>query len=159
MEQWKKVCWSDESCFPLHHVDGWVRVRCLPREVRTGGCTMWRMQVGGGSVILWAKFCWESLGPGIHIDVTLTCTTYQNSVADQVHHSIVFTISTVSVASFSGIMDPDTLQKLFRNGLKNMTMSSKCWLCVDFFQTLRIYSITLINTFKINSGLSQNYLC
>ncbi|MCI4382883.1 hypothetical protein PGIGA_G00019780 [Pangasianodon gigas] len=30
-------------------------------------------------------FCWETLSPGIHVDVTLTCTTYLNIVADQVH--------------------------------------------------------------------------
>ena len=30
-------------------------------------------------------FCCETLGPGIHVDVTLTCTTYLNIVADQVH--------------------------------------------------------------------------
>ncbi len=35
--------------------------------------------------MLWAMFCWETLGPGIHVDVTLTRTTYLNIVADQVH--------------------------------------------------------------------------
>ncbi|XP_053480566.1 intraflagellar transport protein 122 homolog isoform X3 [Ictalurus furcatus] len=38
-----------------------------------------------GSVMLWAMFCLESLGPGIYVDVTLTRTTYQNIAADQVH--------------------------------------------------------------------------
>ena len=42
-------------------------------------------QACGGSVMLWAMFCWETLGPGIHVDVTLICTTYLNIVADQVH--------------------------------------------------------------------------
>ena len=85
MEQWKKVAWSDESRFLLHHVDGRVRVRCLPGEEMAPGCTMGRRQAGGGSVMLWAMFCWETLGPGIHVDVTLTRTTYLNIVADQVH--------------------------------------------------------------------------
>ncbi|MCJ8749228.1 hypothetical protein PDJAM_G00173930 [Pangasius djambal] len=35
--------------------------------------------------MLWAMFCWETLGPGIHVDVTSTCTTYLNIVADRVH--------------------------------------------------------------------------
>ena len=71
-EQWKKVAWSDESRFLLHHVDGRVRVRRLPGEHMAPGCTMGRRQAGGGSVMLWAMFCWETLGPAIHVDVTLT---------------------------------------------------------------------------------------
>ena len=35
--------------------------------------------------MLWAMFCWETLGPAIHVDVTLTRTTYQSIVADHVH--------------------------------------------------------------------------
>ncbi|MCI4395292.1 hypothetical protein PGIGA_G00178730 [Pangasianodon gigas] len=34
-------------------------------------------------------FCWETLGSGIHVDVTLTCTTYLNIVADQVYPFMV----------------------------------------------------------------------
>ena len=30
-------------------------------------------------------FCWETLGPGIHVDVTLTCTANLNIVGAQVH--------------------------------------------------------------------------
>ncbi|KAK3564923.1 hypothetical protein QTP86_031044 [Hemibagrus guttatus] len=40
---------------------------------------------GGGSVMLWAMFCWETLGPAIHVDVTLTRTTYLSIVTDHVH--------------------------------------------------------------------------
>ena len=67
-EQWKKVAWSDESRFLLHHVDGRVRVRRLPGEHMAPGCTMGRRQAGGGSVMFWAMFCWETLGPAIHVD-------------------------------------------------------------------------------------------
>ena len=35
--------------------------------------------------MLWAMFCWETLGPAIHVDVNLTRVTYLNIVADQVH--------------------------------------------------------------------------
>ncbi len=83
MERWKKVVWSDESCFLLYHIDGWV---CrLPREEMAPGCTMGRKQAGKGSLMLWVMCCWETLGVGIHMDVTLTRTTYLNIVADQVH--------------------------------------------------------------------------
>ncbi|KAK3556264.1 hypothetical protein QTP70_007073 [Hemibagrus guttatus] len=74
MEQWKKVTWSDES-----------RVHRLPGEHMAPGCTMGRRQAGRGSVMLWAMFCWETLGPAIHVDVTLTRTTYISIVADHVH--------------------------------------------------------------------------
>ena len=40
LEQWKKVAWSDESRFLLDHVDGHVRVHCLPGEVMAPGCTV-----------------------------------------------------------------------------------------------------------------------
>ena len=73
MEQWKKVVWSDEAPFPFDHVDGRVFVRHLPGEVMAPGCTVGRRQAGGGSVMLWAMFCWETLGPAIHVDVNLTC--------------------------------------------------------------------------------------
>uniref|UniRef100_A0AAY5KPB9 Tc1-like transposase DDE domain-containing protein n=1 Tax=Esox lucius TaxID=8010 RepID=A0AAY5KPB9_ESOLU len=85
LEQWKKVAWSDESHFLLHHVDGRVRVRRLPGEVMAPECTEEREQAGGGSVMLWATFCWETLGPGIHVDVNLTDAAYLNIVADQLH--------------------------------------------------------------------------
>ena len=49
------------------------------------GCTVGRRRAGGGSVMLWAMFCWETLGPAIHVDVNLTRVTYRNIVADQVH--------------------------------------------------------------------------
>ncbi|KAK3522147.1 hypothetical protein QTP70_026962 [Hemibagrus guttatus] len=71
MEQWKKVSWSDESCFLLHHM--------------APGCTMGRRRAGRGSVMLWAMFCWETLGPAIHVDVTVTCSTYLSIAADHLH--------------------------------------------------------------------------
>uniref|UniRef100_A0AAY5KFW1 Tc1-like transposase DDE domain-containing protein n=1 Tax=Esox lucius TaxID=8010 RepID=A0AAY5KFW1_ESOLU len=71
--------------FFKHHVDGQVRMRCLPGEHMAPGCTIGRRQAGGGSVMLWAMFCGETLGPAIHVDVTLTRTTYLSIVADHVH--------------------------------------------------------------------------
>ncbi|KAK3549732.1 hypothetical protein QTP86_007743 [Hemibagrus guttatus] len=41
--------------------------------------------IGGGSVMLWAMFCWETLGPAIHVDASLTRTTYLSIAADHVH--------------------------------------------------------------------------
>ena len=57
----------------------------LPGEYMAPGCTMGRRQAGGGSVMLWAMFCWETLDPAIQVDVNLTGTTYLSIVADHVH--------------------------------------------------------------------------
>ncbi|KAF3698668.1 Transposable element Tc1 transposase [Channa argus] len=83
-EQWKKVAWSGESQFRLHHKDNQVRVHRLTGEEMAQACTV-EGQAGGGSVTLWAIFCWETIGPCIHVDTTLPRTTYLNTVADQVH--------------------------------------------------------------------------
>ena len=65
-------------------MDGRVRVCRLPGEVMAPGCTVGSRQAGGGSVMLWAMFCWENLGPAIHVDVNLTRVTFLNIAADQV---------------------------------------------------------------------------
>ena len=73
--------WSNGRRWPglmnhVFHLDGWVHVRRLPGEHMAPGCTMRRKQVDGGSVMLWVMFCWGPLGPAIHVDITLTPTTY-----------------------------------------------------------------------------------
>ena len=54
----------------------------LPGEHMAPGCTMERRQAGGSSVMLWAIFCWETLDPAIHVDVTFSGATYVSIVAD-----------------------------------------------------------------------------
>lgn len=81
-EQWKKVAWSGESRFLLYQADGEVRVRRLTeKETASDGTEAG----GGGTVMLWAMFCWETLGPVINLDAALTCNTYVDILADQVH--------------------------------------------------------------------------
>ncbi|MCJ8745752.1 hypothetical protein PDJAM_G00133960 [Pangasius djambal] len=59
-----------------------------------------------------------TLGPGLHVDVTLARTTHLNIVADQVHPYMVTVFP-----NGSGLFQPRaTLQKLIRNGLRNMTV-------------------------------------
>lgn len=82
-EEWKKVAWSGESHFLLAHVDGKASVRWLA-ETETG-TTVEGKQDGGGIVKLWATFCWETLGPVVSLDATLTCSSYLNILADHVH--------------------------------------------------------------------------
>ncbi|KAK3555298.1 hypothetical protein QTP86_014983, partial [Hemibagrus guttatus] len=61
---------------------GRVHVSCLPGEHMVPGCTMARRQVSRVSLMIWVVFCWEALGPAIHVNVTLICTTYLSIVAD-----------------------------------------------------------------------------
>ena len=35
--------------------------------------------------MLLATFCWETLSPGIHVDISVTRATYLNITADKVH--------------------------------------------------------------------------
>lgn len=67
------LVWSDGSRFLLHHMD--PRGEHMAPESTTG-----RRHAGRGNVMLWAMFCWEILGPAVH--VTLTRTTHLSIVAD-----------------------------------------------------------------------------
>lgn len=46
---------------------------------------MGRMQASRGTMMLWAMFYWDTVAPAIHVDVTVTQTTYQSTAADHVH--------------------------------------------------------------------------
>lgn len=69
MEQCKRVAWSEESHFLLHHMDGRVHVHYLPVAKMVPGFSIERRRAGRGSVILRAVFCWENLGAGIQVDL------------------------------------------------------------------------------------------
>lgn len=78
------------------------------------GCAIGRRKASGGSAIFWTM-----LYPAIHVDVTLTRTTYLNIDTDQVPplmHS-----SPMTLASFSRIMFPATLQKWFIDKVNVLT--------------------------------------
>lgn len=51
----------------LHHLDGQVRVQHLPGEHIAPGCTVW---------FFGQMFCWETSGPVVYVDASLTHTTY-----------------------------------------------------------------------------------
>ncbi|GBM85247.1 hypothetical protein AVEN_275110-1 [Araneus ventricosus] len=52
MDEWKRIAWSDESRFLIHHVDSCVRVRRLPGEQSLPSCRAGRTQAGGGGIML-----------------------------------------------------------------------------------------------------------
>lgn len=73
----------------LHHMGSQVHVHCLHGEEMAPGRSMVNRKDDGACVILCAGFCRETLGPGIHVDVAFTCTTYLNITAGQVRQFMV----------------------------------------------------------------------
>ncbi|KAK3518122.1 hypothetical protein QTP70_033217 [Hemibagrus guttatus] len=108
--------------FILYHVDGQVHVLRFPGEHTAPGCTMRRRQASGGSVMLWAMFCWENLGSAIHVDVTLTHTTYLSNVADHVHPFMEMVFPD-GCGLFQQDNAPCHKAKWFRDGLMSTTTS------------------------------------
>lgn len=84
----RRVIWSGESHFLSHCLDTWVHMHLFPGEEMAPGCTVRRKQVVRSSVMFWTIFYWKSLGSGIHVDSTLTHTTYLYIAAEQVHSII-----------------------------------------------------------------------
>lgn len=89
-EQFKKVAGSDESSFLLHHGHVLVHMYHLPGKHLAPGYTMGSWQAGKG--MRWTIFCLESLGPAIHVAVTLTCNTYLCIAVDHAHHLMETTL-------------------------------------------------------------------
>ncbi|GBM93742.1 hypothetical protein AVEN_99076-1 [Araneus ventricosus] len=85
MDEWKRVTWSDDSRFLIHHVDGLVRVRRLPGEQLLLSCTAGHTQAGGRGIILWRTFSWAVLGPVVVVEQTMKAANYLNTIADQLH--------------------------------------------------------------------------
>lgn len=115
--------WNNGSRYPglMNHIFSYIMgtLRCvcalhLLGEEMTPRCSIGRRQTNGGSLMIWVMVC---LGPGIHVAVILSCTTYL-IVADQVHPFIAL------VFCFCWIVHPVRLQKLFRNVLRSMKRSS-----------------------------------
>ncbi|GBN05507.1 Transposable element Tc1 transposase [Araneus ventricosus] len=92
MDEWKRVAWSDESRFLIHHVDGRVRVRHLPDEQLLPSCTAGHTQAGGGG--LWWTFSWAALGPAVVVEQTMKAADYLNIIADQLSPYMAFVFPT-----------------------------------------------------------------
>jgi hypothetical protein len=75
-EQWKKVIWSDESRFTLFQSDGRTRVWRLPKEKYDVDCIVPTVKHGGGGVMVWGCFTWESLGPLVRVEGTVNSQKY-----------------------------------------------------------------------------------
>lgn len=56
LEEWKKVVWSDESRFLLHHANDRMRIRLKQHEFIDPYCKMTTRQALGGGFNLWRMF-------------------------------------------------------------------------------------------------------
>ncbi|GBM65648.1 Transposable element Tc1 transposase [Araneus ventricosus] len=90
VDEWKRVAWSDESRFLIHHVDGRVRVRRLPGKQLLPSCTAGHTQAGGGGIMLWGTFSWAALRPVVVVEQTMKAANYLNIIADQLHPCMAF---------------------------------------------------------------------
>lgn len=79
-EDWKKVIWSDESRFTLFQNDGRTRVWRLQKERYDIECIVPTVKHGGGGVMVWGCFTWDSLGPLIRIEGTINSHRYIEEV-------------------------------------------------------------------------------
>lgn len=106
----------------------WSNGRRLPLSTweRDGSrCTMGGRQASRGSVMLLTMFCWKTLDPGFHLYATFDMY-YLPKDCCRPRTSLHWWQWPV----LGRIMHFTTLQKLFRNGLRNITKSSKC--CLGF---------------------------
>ncbi|GBM62743.1 hypothetical protein AVEN_63318-1 [Araneus ventricosus] len=94
MDEWKRVAWSDEFRFLIHHVDGRVRVRRLLGEQLLPSCTAGHTQAGGGCIMLWCTFSWAALGPVVVVEQTMKAANYLNIIVNQLHPYMAFVFST-----------------------------------------------------------------
>ncbi len=74
-----------ESWFLLRHSDGRVRIWCKEHESMDPSCLVSTVQAGGGGVMVWGIFSWQTLGPLVPIEHCLNTTAYLSIVADHVH--------------------------------------------------------------------------
>ncbi len=85
IEDWKNVAWSDESWFLLQHSDVRVRIWCKEHEIMDPSCLVSTVQAGGGGLMVWGVFYWQTLDPLVPIEHRLNATVYLSIVSDHVH--------------------------------------------------------------------------
>ncbi len=85
IEDCKNVAWSDESRFLLQHSDGRVRIWRKEHESMDPSCLVSMVQAGGGGVMVWGIFYWDTLDPLVPIEHRLNATAYLSIVAGHVH--------------------------------------------------------------------------
>lgn len=77
-EEWESIIWSDESRFKLFRSDGRVWTwRKVGHRYHTNHLIP-TVKHGGGGVMVWSCFSWESLGPLVIVEGTMNGPKYCN---------------------------------------------------------------------------------
>lgn len=82
---WKRIAFSDKSCFQLHRSNGCWRIRRETSENKHSATVVGRPEAGGDSAIIWVMFSRHCLGPLLPLEHTLSRYGYLSVFADQVH--------------------------------------------------------------------------
>uniref|UniRef100_A0AAY5F1C5 Transposase Tc1-like domain-containing protein n=1 Tax=Electrophorus electricus TaxID=8005 RepID=A0AAY5F1C5_ELEEL len=85
VDDWKKVVWSDESQFQLHHHNGRARVWRKQHEAMDPSFMVKNVEMDEGCVKIWGMLSWHALGSLIPVDENLEAPAYLNILGDQVH--------------------------------------------------------------------------
>ncbi len=123
IEDWKNAAWSDESRFLLRHSDRRVRIWHKEHESMDPSCIVSMVQAGGGGVMVWGIFSWDTLGPLVQLSIVyLPQPTWVLLLT--MFFPLWLQCTHLLMATSSRIMHHVTKLKSSRTGFLNMTMSS-----------------------------------
>ena len=91
-DEWHNVIWSDECRFKLFHSDGRVRVWRQQKERFINECIRTTVKWGGGSVMVWACFFGDTLGPCYLITNTMNSSSYITNILKPFHSTFCLNI-------------------------------------------------------------------
>lgn len=76
-QQWRRVVFTDESCFELRHVDRRMRVRRLTGEAMRSDCIDETVAHGGGNVQVWGAITMDAKSDLVVLVTTITGQSYR----------------------------------------------------------------------------------
>jgi transposase len=85
LKDWKRVIWSDECRIELWQGSRGRRIRRTKLERFHQDCIALTVKHGGGSLMVWACFRWNKLGPIIVIDGTMDRQKYIDTLENHLY--------------------------------------------------------------------------
>lgn len=70
-EEIRKIIWFNESCFGVHHIDGWVQTCRI--QIETMAVEVGQIQINDCSIMILIMFSWAALERILPIGQSLTC--------------------------------------------------------------------------------------
>ena len=85
LKDWKRVIWSDECKIELWQGSRDRRIRRTSSERFNQDCIAPTMKHGGGSLMVWACFCWDKLGPIVVVEGSMDRQKYIEVLENQLY--------------------------------------------------------------------------